>query len=41
MRGKNGEVVETVSRRKIDVLVQEIRWRGFSSARKITGKDTI
>ena len=38
LRGRTGEVVETLNRRKIDVCcVQEVRWRG-ASARIITGK---
>ena len=37
LRGRSGEVVETLSRRNIDVCcVQEIRWRG-ASARMVTG----
>ena len=37
MRGRTGEVVETLSRRKVGVCcVQEERWRGVS-ARLITG----
>ena len=40
MRGRSGEVVETVSRRKVDIYcLQETRWRGCS-ARMIAGKDT-
>ena len=40
MRGRSGEVVETLTRRKIDICcVQEVRWRG-ASARMITGKDS-
>ena len=39
MRGRSGEIVETLSRRNIDVCcLQEVRWRG-ASARIITGKD--
>ena len=39
MRGRSGEVVETLSRRNVDVCcLQEVRWRG-ASARIITGKD--
>ena len=39
MRGRSSEVVETMSRRGIDLCcIQEIRWRG-ASARFITGKD--
>ena len=39
MRGRSSEVVETISRRGIDLCcVQEVRWRG-ASARFITGKD--
>ena len=40
MRGKANEVVETMTRRKLDVLcLQETRWRN-EGVRKITGKDT-
>ena len=40
MRGRSGEIVETISRRGIDVCcLQETRWRG-ASARMITGKDS-
>ena len=40
MRGCSGEVVEVLTRRKIDVCcVQEVRWKG-ASARMVTGKDT-
>ena len=40
LRGRTGEVVETLNRRKIDVCcVQEVRWRG-ASARTITGKSS-
>ena len=40
MCGRSGEVVETLTRRRIDVYrVQKIRWRG-ASTRMITGKDT-
>lgn len=40
MRGRTGEIVETLTRRKVDVCcVQEVRWRG-ASARLITGKDS-
>ena len=39
MRGRSSEVVETISRRGIDLCcVQEVRWRG-ASARFITGKN--
>ena len=39
IRGRSSEVVETMSRRGIDLYcVQEVRWRG-ASARFITGKD--
>ena len=40
MRGRSSEVVETISRRGIDLCcIQEVRWRG-ASARFITGKDS-
>ena len=40
LRGRSGEVVETLSRRKVDVCcVQETRWRG-ASARMVTGKES-
>ena len=39
MRGCAGQVVETMTRRKVDVCcVQEVRWRG-ASARLIAGKN--
>ena len=39
MRGRSSEVVETMSRRDIDLCcMQEVRWRG-ASARFITGQD--
>ena len=39
MRDCAGEVVETMTRRKVDVCcVQEARWRG-ASARLIAGKN--
>ena len=39
MRGRSSEVVETMSRRGIDLCcMQEVRWRD-ASARFITGKD--
>ena len=39
MRGRSGEVAETLSRRNIDVCcLQEVRWRG-ASTRLIAGKD--
>ena len=38
MRGKAGEIVETLARRRIDICaVQETRWKGCST-RMITGK---
>ena len=41
MRGRSGEVVETMSRRHIDICsLQETRWKG-GSARKLTGKDSV
>ena len=40
LRGRASEVVETVSRRNIDICcLQEVRWRG-AGTRTITGKDT-
>ena len=40
MRGRSSEVVETNTRRKIDICtLQEVRWKG-GSARMITGKDS-
>ena len=40
LRGRSGEIVETLTRRKVDVCcLQEVRWRG-ASARVITGKDS-
>ena len=40
MRGRSSEIVETITRRNIDLCcVQEVRWRG-ASARYITGKDS-
>ena len=40
MRGRSSEIVETITRRNIDLCcVQEVRWRG-ASARHITGKDS-
>ena len=40
MRGRSGEVVEVLTKRKIDVcFVQEVRWKG-ASAKIVTGKDT-
>ena len=40
LRGRAGEVVETISRRNVDICcLQEVRWRG-ASARMIQGKDT-
>ena len=39
MRGRSSEIVETITRRNVDLCcVQEVRWRG-ASARHITGKD--
>ena len=39
MRGRSGEVVETVARRAVDVCcLQEVRWRG-KGTRMISGKD--
>ena len=41
MRGRAGEVVETLTRRHIDICcVQEVRWRG-ASVRSIIGKDSM
>ena len=40
MRGRSSEIVETITRRNIDLCcLQEVRWRG-ASARHITGKDS-
>ena len=40
MKGRSGEVVETLERRKVDICcVQETRWRGCS-ARMIQGKES-
>ena len=40
MRGRSSEIVETITRRTIDLCcVQEVRWRG-ASARHIIGKDS-
>ena len=40
LRGRASEVVETVSRRNIDICcLQDVRWRG-AGTRTITGKDT-
>lgn len=40
LRSRSSEVVETVSRRGIDLCcIQEVRWRG-ASARMVEGKDT-
>ena len=40
MRGRSGEVVETMNRRMVDMCcLQEVRWRG-ASARLIQGKDS-
>ena len=40
LRGKSGEVVETLTRRGIDLCcLQEVRWRGGHS-RTVTGKDS-
>ena len=40
MRGRSSEIVETITRRNIDLCcVQEVRWRG-ASARHIIGKDS-
>ena len=40
MRGRSSEIVETITRRNIDLCcVQEVRWRG-ASARHITGRDS-
>ena len=40
LRGRSSEVVETLSRRKIDICcLQEVRWRG-AGTRMITGKDS-
>ena len=40
MRGRSSEIVETITRRNIDLCcVQEVRWRG-ASTRYLTGKDS-
>ena len=40
LRGRSGEVVETLERRNLDICcVQEVRWRG-ASARMLTGKSS-
>ena len=40
MRGRSSEIVETITRRNIDLCcMQEVRWRG-ASARHIIGKDS-
>ena len=40
MRGRSSEIVETITRRNVELCcVQEGRWRG-ASARYITGKDS-
>ena len=40
MRGRSSEIVETITRRNIDLCcVQEVRWRG-AWARLTTGKDS-
>lgn len=40
MRGRSGEIVETVSRRRISVCaIQESRWKG-QSARILSGKNS-
>ena len=40
LRGRSSEVVETVSRRGVDLCcLQEVRWRG-ASACMIVGKDS-
>ena len=40
MRGRSNEIVETITRRNIDLCcMQEVRWRG-ASARHITGKNS-
>ena len=39
MKGRSGEIVEMLERRRVDVCcVQEVRWRG-ASARIITGRE--
>ena len=39
LRGRVGEIIETLNQRKIDICcVQEVRWRG-TSTRTITGKN--
>ena len=40
MRGRSSEIVETLTRRSIDICcIQESRWRG-ASARMISGKNS-
>ena len=40
LRGRASEVVETISRRNVDICcLQEVRWRG-AGTRLITSKDT-
>ena len=40
MRGRSSEIVETITRRNVDLCcMQEVRWRG-ATARHITGKDS-
>ena len=40
MRGRSSEIVETITKRNVDLCcVPEVRWRG-ASARHITGKDS-
>ena len=40
MRGRSNEVVEVMSRHKVDICgLQEVRWRG-ASARLVEGKDS-
>ena len=40
MRGRSSKIIETITRRNIDLCcLQEVRWRG-ASARHITGKDS-
>ena len=40
LNGKQGQVVETLTRRRIDICcVQEIKWRG-GHARRVMGKDS-
>ena len=39
MRGRSSEIVETITRRNVDLCCVQVRWRG-ASPRYITGKDS-